>query len=210
MSAGNKKQQLIDKAVSGDRAAREELLVGYGSRLSSYFSQRLPSTLRDFLSADDLLQETYVQAIQGISEFEGITEPSVWAWLKTIAENQIRNALKAQHAKKRGGDRQRAARPVDAHSSSLVELVEMLADGDPTPGRAAMRVEAIHAVQLAIAGLPEEQRKAIMLHYLGGDTVVETAVQLGCTPGAVRALIGRARQKLRHALRRSSLWLSNK
>jgi RNA polymerase sigma-70 factor (ECF subfamily) len=210
MSAGNKKQPLIAKAVSGDRAAREELLVGYGSRLSRYIAGRLPSTLRDFLSADDLLQQTYVQALEGISQLQGITEPSVWAWLKTIAENEIRNALTAQQAKKRGGGRRRAARPVDVQSSSLVELVEMLADRDPTPGRAAMRVEAIHAVQLAIAGLPEEQRKAVMLHYLGGDTVAETAVQLGCTPGAVRAMIGRARQKLRHAMRRSSLWLSRK
>ena len=58
--------------------------------------------------------------------------------------------------------------------------------------------------------LPSDQRQAVRLRYLSGKSLEETAVAMGRTPNAVRSLVHRAKQRLHHALRRSSLWLDKR
>jgi len=65
-------------------------------------------------------------------------------------------------------------------------------------------------VQVGIAGLPDDQREAIWLHHLSGKSIEETAAAMDRTPASVRGLLQRARQALRDALVRSTLWLSKK
>jgi RNA polymerase sigma factor (sigma-70 family) len=66
--------------------------------------------------------------------------------------------------------------------------------------------EAIQALEVHIAGLPQEHRRAVQLNYLQGRSLEETATALGRSPAAVRGLLYRAKQRLRVALGRSSRW----
>jgi RNA polymerase sigma factor (sigma-70 family) len=70
--------------------------------------------------------------------------------------------------------------------------------------------EAVQAVHVGLAGLPDDQREAIRLHYLDGASVKETAAAMERSPDAVRGLLHRAKQALRNTLGRSSRWLSKK
>ena len=65
-------------------------------------------------------------------------------------------------------------------------------------------------MQVGIVGLPGDQRQAVCLRYLSGMSLQETAVEMGRTPNAIRSLVHRAKQRLHHALRRSSLWFDKK
>jgi RNA polymerase sigma-70 factor (ECF subfamily) len=196
--------------VAGDRTALERILVDCGPRLGRYISKNLPRELIGPTSVDDVLQQTYVQAIRNIAQLTNPTETALWVWLKTIADNQVRNIIKAQKRRKRGGGRQEVKKGGNAQTSSLLDLVELLSDHDDTPVTAAVRDESIRAVQVAIAGLPDPQRRAIELRYLEGRSVVDTALKMDRSPGAINALVNRAKQKLRESLGRSSLWFGKK
>ena len=97
-----------------------------------------------------------------------------------------------------------------AAASALVALVEDLSGKLGTPSAAAMRYEAIQAVKVGIAGLPDDQRTAIQMRFLEGRSLEQTAVGMGRTPSAVRSLIHRAKQSLREILGRSSRWFKSK
>ena len=86
----------------------------------------------------------------------------------------------------------------------------MLSDGRRTPGRSIARREAVRAVQVVIAGLPDDYQQAIRLRYFEGKSLAETAAAMDRSPGAVRGLIDRAKEKMRAALGRASLYLSTK
>jgi RNA polymerase sigma factor (sigma-70 family) len=92
----------------------------------------------------------------------------------------------------------------------VVDLVELLSDRQHTPSRSAARREAVRAVQVGIAALPEDQREAVRQHLLEGKSLAETGSAMGRSPGAVSALIHRAKKQLREALGRASTWLSGK
>ena len=64
------------------------------------------------------------------------------------------------------------------------------------------RREAVHAVQVAVASLPEDYREVIRLRYFEGKTLSDTAAAMARSPDAVRALTDRAKKQMRDALGR--------
>ena len=208
MSTGQTEQELIAKATYGDRGALEELLLTHSARLSRYVAPRLPSSLRGVVGTEDILQQTFVQAFRDIGKFRQTTGRSFFAWLKAIAEHRLQDALKELRRKKRGRGYHQVHGLVDVDASSAADLVELLSDRHHTPSRLVAQREAVRAVQAGIAGLPDLQREAIRQHLLDGKSLAETAEAMNRTPGAVRALIHRGKQRLREALGRASWWLT--
>lgn len=207
MSNGPNRETLIIKAAGGDAAALEELLLTYSSRLSRHVADGLPVSLQGVVGADDILQQTFVQAFRGIKGLQQRNERSFVAWLKAIANRQLQDAIKAQQRKKRGGGHAAAGGGTE---DSMLALVDMLSDRHHTPARSVGRREAIQAIRIGIAGLPQDQRDAIRIHLLEGKSLDETAQTLQRSPGAIRALIQRGKTRLRDGLGRASQWLSTK
>lgn len=202
--------KLIERAVGGDRDALQRILVSNGARLSKLIRRKLPRSLAYRESVDDLLQQTYVQAIRGFRALEGRTEAALWAWLRTIAENQIRNGASAARRLKRSGRMHRVQYLAGARDGSWGDLVDMLSDRDDTPRRGAARAESIVAVQAAVAALPGDQRRAVELRCIEGRSAIDTADELDRSPGAVNALLNRAKRRLKASLGRSSKWFAAK
>ena len=67
--------------------------------------------------------------------------------------------------------------------------------------------KAVEALQVAITGLPDDQRQAIHLN-LSGLSLDEIAETMNRTEAAVRGLLHRAKRALREAMGRSSKWFS--
>jgi RNA polymerase sigma-70 factor (ECF subfamily) len=210
MSGDLAESDLLAKACGGDRVALERLLVAHCTPLARHIAAKIPSSFQGVLSPEDILQQTLFRAFRGIDRYKPTSASSFSVWLKTIAENELRNTLGALTRKKRGGDRGRVPWRAADGSGSLLDLVEVLSGGGGTPSRSAMRREAVEAVQVGMAGLPEDQREAIRLHFLEGRSLDETAAAMGRTYSAVRSLIHRAKQNLRAMLGRSSRWLLSK
>jgi RNA polymerase sigma factor (sigma-70 family) len=60
----------------------------------------------------------------------------------------------------------------------------------------------------ALSRLPEKYRVVLVLHYLEGKTVQQTAAEIGCPPGTVSGRLNRARELLRRRLARRGVVLS--
>ena len=203
-------EAVIELAIGGDRAALERLLLDHYGALSGHLARRLPPSLRSSVGVEDIVQQTYTQVFQNIARYELRTGVSFMSWLRTIAENSLRDAIRAQQRKKRGGEfvrRQAAAADDESHAAQLLDAI---AGTDHTASQSLARREAIQAIQVAVAGLPAEYQQAIELRYFEGYSLEETAVLMQRSPGAVRGLLDRSKKKIRESLKRASRYLSSK
>jgi len=198
-------QDLLEQAVSGERAALERLLLAYAGRLKRRIGRKLPIFLRSTVGAEDILQEVFIDAFRRIQFFEGRGRLSFYRWLATIAEHRLQDAVKARHTAKRGGGQ---AAPAARWFDSTDDLIKLLAIHANTPSQSAARHESALAVQVGLASLKEDYRRAIELRHIRGRTVAETAKAMNRTPDAVKNLCRRGLQELHVVMGRSSQYFS--
>ena len=198
----------IDQARGGDRQALERLLLTHGAMISSHIERRFPTVIRDLVGPEDILQQTLLHAYLGIDTLKECSREAFIAWIKTIADMRLVDALRVQQRQKRGGKLHRRRLGRDSVTGSLVDLADELADDSPTASSVMARDEAVLAIQVAIAGLPKEQREAVRLHVLEGKSLKDTAAEMDRTMGAIRGLVHRGKQQLAEAMGRASMWLS--
>jgi len=213
MSDGNADSPL-QRARAGDRDALHQLLCDHFDRLQQHIEFRVGTDSPD-LSSEDILQDTFVHAVLSINQCQATDEATFFSWLKAVAQNRLRDALKKSATLKRGGDRQQIHAVKLAGASSLRPLIELLSQSSDTPSRNtpsgdAASYEAVKAIQIALCGLPEDQRDAIVLKHIQGLELDAVAKQLGKTPPAVRGLIHRGKEALREAMGNSSRWFTKK
>jgi RNA polymerase sigma-70 factor (ECF subfamily) len=210
MTPLNDTADLIERAVRGERAALERLLLDHFAPLSAHVAKRMPPSLQRVVGIEDIVQSTFTNVFQSIDKYEVRRDVTFLSWLLAIAENQLRDAVRAQKRKKRGGDRVRVEEAPAEEQSHEVQLLDILVGPDHTPSRSAARREGMQAIRTAIAELPEEYRRAIELRYFDGYSLEETAILMDRTTGAVRGLVDRARRQIRELLGRASHFLSEK
>jgi len=199
---------LLIRAVQGDRRALEQLLWQHYDRLNRFVSQQLPVAVQGRFQAEDVLQETFVEAWQHIGSFEVQQPEGFHAWLRTIATNKLRDRLRAHKAAKRGGGRPAAQQ--GGADSSLADLVDLVVASVNSPSGQVARREAQRVVLVALTQLKEDYRQAISLRYLEGRSVAEVAETMQRTERSIHMLCNRALKKLREALGRSSQYLSRR
>lgn len=145
--------------------------------------QRHQSAVRHFLRhltggeaalADDLAQETFLQAYRGLSRFAGTAKFSTW--LLGIAHNHWRNS-------------RRRTQPVPLETAALDAL-------ESTPATVASS-DLRHDLAQALRQLGPEEQAAVHLHYHQGLTHGEMAEVLRWPLGTVKTHLARAKEKLR-------------
>ncbi len=172
-------RDLIAKAKSGDRAARERLV-----RAHRHDVYRITcAILGDHDDAQDATQEALVRMLRGLSSFD--ERRDFRAWLRRIAVNCAINVLRS--------------RPDETELPGASPAAS-------NPGGAAQAQEMQRAVRRALARLPERQRVAMSLFGLQEMDLRATAEAMGCAEGTVKSHLHRARAKLREIL---SDWLED-
>jgi RNA polymerase sigma factor (sigma-70 family) len=176
--------QLLQRfTASRDEAAFETLLWRHGPMVLGTV-RRL---LRHRQDAEDAFQATFLVLARKAGAI-GKRE-SVGSWLYKVA---YRVALRA---------RARAARL--PRSGAL--LPEPAA---PAPNAPWQTAELRPALDAELSRLPEKYRAPLVLHYLEGKTVEQTARELGCPAGTLSSRLARAREALRGRLARRGLGVS--
>ena len=131
--------------------------------------------LKDYASAEDAVQETFLRAYKSYSSFEG--RSSEKTWLTTIAVNVCKNMLRSPWRKRNMGE----------------AALETMRTEDPTlPDPAVSR---------AVMHLPSEQRAAVILYYVQGMKIREIAAALKVPTQTISSRLSRAREKLRAELK---------
>lgn len=190
-------QDLVARAVGGDEAALSALLAGAAERLRNELN--IGPQWRSVLEPDDVLQVTMLEAFLQIEQFQFAGSGAFYGWLKRIADNNLRDAIKGLEAQKRPqpGRRVTAARNVE---DSVAALVELLGCTSATPSRDAASRELTAAVNTALAALPADYAEAIRRYDLQGQSIGEVAQEMGRTTGAVHMLRARGHAHLRELL----------
>jgi RNA polymerase sigma-70 factor, ECF subfamily len=163
---------LAERAADGDVAAFEVLAIRHAPAMRAY-ARRLTGSMAD---ADDVLQESLLQAWQQMDTLRD--KGAVRAWLMRITGSRGIDCL-----------RRRKHYPF---SSAQMEPY----DPATGPEEAAVLNAGMSALSLALAILPEDQRKCWTLKEIGGMSYQEIAHELGTTPTSVRGKLSRARAAL--------------
>jgi RNA polymerase sigma-70 factor (ECF subfamily) len=139
------------------------------------------SLCRDRVTAEDLVQETYLRALRAPRKAE--PGPGMKSWLFAILHNVWRNELR-----RRGP------------ASRVDEWVEQIPSDEPDPLATVDRQQAGSRVLAAIDQLPDPFREAIVLRCVEGFSYQEMAQVVGCPAGTVMSRLARARALLRRTL----------
>jgi RNA polymerase sigma-70 factor (ECF subfamily) len=209
MSAEATESELLAAAVRGDDEALSKLLVREHDHLLRRIGVRIPVALCGTISAEDVLQETFIIAFRRVQSFQPVADATFADWLMGIACNVLRDKQRAQQAAKRGGGRL-ALDAVGEDDDELINLLELLSGDTRTPSRSAARHEAAQAVRAALDGLAGDCRQALQLRYVEALPVAEIASRIGRTEGATHQLCHRGLAALRTALGASGRFLSRK
>ncbi len=199
---------LLDAAIAGDELALQRLLIPLQSRLATRIAGKLPPRLQGIVSAEDILQETYVEVFSAIRTFVPDGESAFEKWLFRIADNHVTDVIRRLDALKRGGGRKRIE-PSDQRGS-MISLLERLQVDAGTPSQASAQDEALAAMQVALASLKPDYRDALCLRYLDGLSAAEVAERLGRSEWSVHKLCRRGLDALRESMGRVSRYFSVK
>jgi RNA polymerase sigma-70 factor (ECF subfamily) len=146
------------------------------------------SLVRDDAEAEDIVQETYVNAFDKLASFRG--ESSLATWLTRIALNEALGRVRRRR-------RIVALSVLDVAVPGNAQIVPFVRDD---PERTAAQREMRRIIERAIDDLPELFRVVFVMRDVEGMNIEETADFLGVRPATVKTRLHRARRLLRRAL----------
>jgi len=159
---------------------------------------RLDPRVKGKLDASDVVQQTLLEAHQGLGQFRGQTREEQAAWLRQILARNLANAVRDQRRQKRDVRRERSLQAALDDSASRLE--NWLEADQSSPSQHLHGQERAMRLAEALAGLPEPQREAVVLRHWHGWSLADIAQQLQCTPAAVTGLLHRGLKNLRKNL----------
>ena len=172
--------EAVRRARQGDREGFRWLVERDGDlvRRTAYLLVRDPGL------AEDLAQECFLAAWQSLSSFR--TATGFRPWVLRILMNKA-----VSHRRKR----RLLAIPFD-----LLRTAEEPAEPTPDPTALAIQGEEQRELGAALATLPEEWRRVLVLRYYAEFSVPEIAEALDMAEGTVKSRLHRALVRLREAL----------
>jgi RNA polymerase sigma-70 factor (ECF subfamily) len=142
---------------------------------------------RNRADAEDLVQETYVRAMQAMGRLR--PDSNIKSWFYTILRNVWLNQLR----KRRSGPQTLDPSMDEGFANEMVE---------PSKSSYELYVSKVEREQVraAIRKLPVDFREVIVLREYEELSYQEIASIVGCPVGTVMSRLGRARSKLRELL----------
>jgi RNA polymerase sigma-70 factor (ECF subfamily) len=180
---------LMLRVKRGDRAAFTELVEKYKQPVMNLVCR----TLHDETEAEDLAQVVFLQVYKSANRYESRAKFSTW--LFTIARNLCLNEI-----------RRRSRHPADSLEETSAEHEDQPRQqfedkSSVPPPEKLLHGELAQKIEEALAGLPENQRTAILLCRQEELSYEEIAEILGCSLSATKSLIHRGRETLKEKLK---------
>ena len=181
-------EDLMMRCRKGDSGAFELLVRRYQNPLINYIHR----SIDDYHRAEDLSQETFLRVFKCASRYEPTA--SFRSWLYTIATNLCRNEIRNRSRRNTYFFEDLVEEGEDVYHTEIMRDTRYL------PDVLLEKKEQRQMIRKALAQLPENQRIALTLVTYQELRYEEVAGILGCSVGAVKALIHRARQKMKKLL----------
>lgn len=134
--------------------------------------------------AEDIAQQTFVEAYKAMASFRG--ESKMSTWLYGIAMNLVRNYLN------------RAPHRVREYESD--EVLETLPDHNDGPEALAQRSQLLEQLANQVGEMPDGLQQIFMLVAIDGLSYDQAATMLELPVGTVRSRLFRAREAIKARL----------
>ena len=189
------------------RAGDEEAFAALVEEQSPRMLRMARAYVKDASAAEDVVQEAWLAALQGLDRLEGRSSLPTWLLgiVINLARTRARKDARALPFSSVG--------PADEEDDGWPAIGEarFRSAGDPWAGHWAIapapwpeealdRAETARLIESAIAALPEQQRAVITLRDVIGAPAEEVRNALGITDTNQRVLLHRARTKVRAAI----------
>jgi RNA polymerase sigma factor (sigma-70 family) len=158
-----------------------------GSRLRNYIRKHVV----DLETAEDILQEVFVELIEAYRLLKPIEQVS--GWLFRVAKNRIIDRFRGRRLESLSQDR------YGEDDDVAVSFEDLLPSPDSGPEAAYARSVLLDEVDEALREMPEEQRSVFIAHEWEGYSFKELAVETGVS---VNTLLSRKRYAVLHLRRR--------
>lgn len=163
-------------------------------QLTSHLERTLSVHVKARYPVEDIVQDTYVRALENLTSLEQRNTATLMVWLQRIAHRLVIDKVRQKESQQVNGQE------ASALYSALTSSRQL------TPSRECSRDEAIQALETALADLPEEHRLVLKLHYVEQLSFAQIAIRLDRTAGAIRGLHRNALQGLRRTMGGSALF----
>jgi RNA polymerase sigma-70 factor (ECF subfamily) len=171
--------QILQAVAGGDEQALGQIYDRYRVILFGLLVRILSSREE----AEDVLQEVFLQVWRRAGDFDE-NRGRPFTWLVTLARSRAIDRLRSRAARER------------LATASNQDAAEEVSDAASD----AFRSEQRTLVSNALAQLPEEQKKPLMLAYFDGMTQSEIAEKLGAPLGTVKTRMRSGMNRLRELL----------
>lgn len=200
-------EALCVSAATGDEDAITRLIAAHHHRFLGFTIRKIGIDWQGKIDAEDVLQEAYLGVFTGINQFTSQGEDSFYHWVTKIIEHRFLDQVRALRRKKRDAAREVA---FDPHQSSKHQaMIDRLMPDFTTASRVMRRQDAVGAMLLCMAKLPDDYRQAVQRLYLDEEPIKQVAADMGKTEDALRRLAGRAVERLAACMGHASRYLSN-
>jgi RNA polymerase sigma-70 factor (ECF subfamily) len=162
----------VARAKEGDREALRYLYVIYSHNIYGY----VRSIIHDEHAAEDVTQHVFAKLMTAIVKYDDRGIP-FFAWLLRLARNLAIDHLRANR----------------------VIPTENVLDPDTS---ATIDLDQAETMREALATLPEEQRRVVLMRHVIGLSPSEIADQMGRSESSIHGLHHRGRRALQKELRR--------
>jgi len=187
-------KELVVRAKAGALDAFEALANRYEQRVYSLALRML----RQEQDAEDVTQQTFLSALEGLTGFRG--DASFATWLLRIASHAALKVIR----KRKGLDTvslEEATEETDSYDT--IPHPEYIADWRQSPTELVRKHEIQRLLDEALGTLDEKHRLVFLLRDVEGLSVKETAEALGLSEANTKVRLLRARLQLREQLTRT-------
>jgi RNA polymerase sigma-70 factor (ECF subfamily) len=175
---------LVVAAQAGDKQAFRELVDRHYKRVYRFLLTHAISATE----AEDLTQETFLQAYLNLKSFRG--EARCLSWLIGIALNLVRNYTRRSRWRLNETD-------IDDMPAGFDVAAPSLGATSSNPEQLADYHEALRALEIGLEKLSPDARVSLVMVSLQGLPYEEVATLLGEPVGSIKSRVSRARRQLR-------------
>jgi RNA polymerase sigma-70 factor (ECF subfamily) len=190
---------LVARLRKGDRAALAELFDKHREKLRRMIQLRLDHRLAGRVSASDVLQEAYIDALKRIEHYFDKPDQPFFGWLRLIVGQRLADVHREHLAQKRN-----AARDVPIYKggegADSACIAAVLIGNLTSPSHAATKNEVFTRLEEALNQMDPVDREVLALRHFEELSNTETAALLSIQPAAASKRYVRALARLKQIL----------
>ncbi len=192
---------IVERLQAGDTSALAVAFAYHRERLWRTAQFRMDRRLTGRVDADDVLQETYLNASQRIDYYLKLPDRSLFVWLRMI----LTQTLIDLHRRHLGAEMRDAGREISLHATAnsqatSVLLAHELAHSWTSPSHAATRQERMQQLETAITSMSELDQEIIALRHFEDLSNAEVSEVLEISPTTASNRYVRALARLKDIL----------